>query len=273
MTMIWFEKDRIPEGSWPFLNATHAGLRDLETTLVDRLDLTEGTGSLLITGCMQAYRQAVMRRTLDLAQSVIVLWNAGLLTGSVVSARALLETISTYYSFLERTKQAAAEHNWTRIGKLVDAYSFSTMAGTNKRERSAEHPPRVGQAVVDFIKATQPDAVQFWEQICDVAHPNGKQMLSIAGDLRDCRYDGRTAVENGPVLFLAVFNCLYSCCWLIASDTDFEILLEQIRRGGDLPADHPLIVGRELIDGVVRQVAQGYGKMQVGPRKTKKERR
>ena len=121
--MLWFEKGRIPNGRWPFLNAVRAGLLDIEEALVEQLDLTEGTGSLLLTGCMQAYRQAVMRRVLDLAQATVASWNTGLPIGAIVCSRALLETIATFHAFLTRAEAAAATDDWETIRKLIDAYA------------------------------------------------------------------------------------------------------------------------------------------------------
>ena len=86
--MLWFEQTRIPAGRWPFLNASRNSLIELELLLVDVFDMKEGGEVLPVTGCMQAYRIAVIRRVVDLSQSIVALWNAGLLTGSIVCARA-----------------------------------------------------------------------------------------------------------------------------------------------------------------------------------------
>jgi hypothetical protein len=113
--MLWFNSNRVPAGRWPFLNAARVGLCDLEEGLIERLDLTEGTGTVVITGCMQAYRQAVVVRVLDLAQATVATWNAGFTLGAIVSARALLETIAIFHSFLERAKALAAAKDWDAL--------------------------------------------------------------------------------------------------------------------------------------------------------------
>jgi hypothetical protein len=64
--MIWFETNRLPTGRWPFMNAVRNGLVQIESELVSDIDLTEGHEGIPTTGCMRAYRQAVMRRVLDL---------------------------------------------------------------------------------------------------------------------------------------------------------------------------------------------------------------
>ena len=82
----------------------------------------------------------------------------------------------------------------------------------------------------------------------------------------------RTAAESEPLVFSAVFNALYSCCWLIQAELDFDILLAVIRSGDDLPADHPLIVQRRQLAQVTESVVKQIGPtMQVGPAQPEKQ--
>ena len=60
--MIWFESGRIPSGRWIFLNTVRVGLNEIERTIESDIDLTEGNEAIVITGCMRAYRQAVVCR-------------------------------------------------------------------------------------------------------------------------------------------------------------------------------------------------------------------
>ena len=142
--MLWFETERIPPGNWPFLTTTYAGLREIEASLTGFIDLTEGNQEITITGCLAAYRRAILRRTLDLAQAVIASWNAGQPIGSVVCARALLETLATFHSLRSRAQTAADEGDWEEIGKLVDSYAFSRAPslGKGRREPQAAAPSR-----------------------------------------------------------------------------------------------------------------------------------
>ena len=66
---------------------------------------------------------------LDLTQSLVASWNCGGMTGAVVCARSLLETIATYHAFVTRAQAAAKAKDWNKIGRLVDAYSFSASSG------------------------------------------------------------------------------------------------------------------------------------------------
>ncbi len=118
--MLRFATESIPPGKWPFLETTYAGLRELEDSLAGPIDLAEGNRRITITGCLDAYRRAISHRTLDLAQAVIASWNAGQPVGSVVCARALLETLATFHSLQARARTAADDGDWEEIGKLVD---------------------------------------------------------------------------------------------------------------------------------------------------------
>ena len=126
--MLWFDTERIPPGKWPFLTTVHVGLEQLEDSLSDSVDLTEGHAEITITGCLQAYRQAILRRALDLSQAVVASWNAGQLVGSVVCARALLETLATFHSLLRRAQSAADRGDWEAIGKHKIPWGQSAMA-------------------------------------------------------------------------------------------------------------------------------------------------
>lgn len=258
--IVWFEQGRIPQSRpWPFLSAARATLVEIKASLVADFDMTEGGDQLLMTGCIGAYRQAVLRRVLDLAQSTAALWNLGFLTGSLVSARALLETLAIFHSFLKRAEALAAIKDWERIRLLKDAYAFSTSAGPGAAEKMPEAPPRIGRAVREFIAATQPGQEHFWDQICDAAHPNGNRMLALAGTLGGNHYRERSPTENEPEQFPAIYNALYSCCWLAKAQEDLEILLEVICNGGPLPTDHPLIVARAETDKFVDTVMRDMG--------------
>lgn len=257
--MVWIDKKRIPKGNWPFLGAAREGLARIESELEPDIDLSEGNSGITITGCMRAYRQAVMRRVLDLANSTVTTWNGGYLVGSIVSARALLETVATHHSFLTRAEILASKKQWKEIGDLVDAYAFSTTQNGDKKSSKEFDPPRVGRAVKDFIESSEPGKKEFWDQISNTSHPNGTEMMKYAGVLKDGHFHFRGHSENEAYYFPAIFNALYSCCWLIGSDLEFDILLAVIRNGDELPRNHPLIEKRRLIDEVAGKLSREFG--------------
>ena len=257
--MLWFDKGRVPSGKWPFLRTVRAGLRELEESLMNSVDLTEGHGAITITGCLEAYRQAVLRRVLDLTQAVVASWNAGQIIGSVVCARALLETLATFHSLLSRAQGAANARDWERLGKLVDSYAFSTSPSSrlDRGKQAPESPPPVGKMVKQFIRDAELGDERFWDQICEVSHPNGKQLMAFAGVLKEQRFDAHSSTTpEEESHFQAVYNCLYSCCWLISAMLDFDILREHIRIGESPPADHPLICQKALIEKLVQDVSR-----------------
>lgn len=261
--MIWFDHGQIPPGQWPFLTAVRAGLVEIESSLADQVDMSEGGGEMLITGCLAAYRQAVMCRVLDLAQGVISCWNAGQQLASIACGRALLETIAIYHSLLARSQALAANSDWRGIESLVDGYALSSSSGKRELPPSADPPGRIGKLVVEFIAATNPGSEQFWHEICDTAHPNGRRMLQFAGKVQGNLFVRRRQEENASGVFRAVYNCLYSCCWLIASDLDFDILLEHIRTGMQPSKDHHLMVRRDQVDRLTKDAVSQF-KVQPG---------
>ena len=61
--MLWFDTERIPPGKWPFLTTVHVGLEQLEDSLSDSVDLTEGHAEITITGCLHIVRQSCAARS------------------------------------------------------------------------------------------------------------------------------------------------------------------------------------------------------------------
>ena len=254
--MMWLDGGRIPPGKWPFLRTAYAGVRELGESLSDSVDLTEGNEAITITGCLDAYRHAVVRRVVDLAQAVAVSWNAGHVVGSVVCARALLETLAIFHSLLSRAQILADRGDWLALSKLVDDYAFSTSPNTNKGPRMSGAPPRLSQMVRRFIRDTQNCDAKFWDQICEVAHPNGDKLMLFGGVLQDGRFDVRSAASTELWLFPAVYNCLYSICWLVGAMLDFDILCEHVRFGEPLKDGHPLVRQKAQIDKVVDELSR-----------------
>ena len=213
--MIWFQKDKIPAGNWPFLNTTYAGLREFEeVSLFADVDLTEGQEDITISGCMEAYRQIILRRVIDLVQSVVITWNSDNYVGSIVCARALLETLAVFNSFLTRAKEAINKKDWDAAFRLVTAYAFSTSQGQNKHKKTSDDPPRISGLVKTFTSVMGKDKEKFWEQICDHAHPNGESMLYCLGELQSKHLYAPIPGERVSELFVAIYNCIYSVCWL-----------------------------------------------------------
>jgi hypothetical protein len=79
-------------------------------------------------------------------------------------------------------------------------------------------------------------------------------MMALAGTLADNHYLEKSAADIEPEQFSAIYNALYSCCWLADAGERTEILLEVICSGGPLPVDHPLIIARRATDDFVAQV-------------------
>lgn len=256
--MIWLDRHRIPKGrAWPFLNTIRASLTLMGETLQNDVDLTEGTGQVLVSGCIVAYQHAVTRRIFDLAQSVVICWNSALLNGAVVCSRALLETIATFHTFLGHAKKLVERGDWHKFQALVDAYAFPVL--NRGKSSTAQFTSRISKTVTDFIRATHPEAVEFWDQICEIAHPTGDRMMNYAGTLRGGSFIPKPPADSESSQFIAIYNSLYSCCWFYAAaQEDLEIVLESLRSGKQLPDDHPLVVKKRQTDRVVEQLSREF---------------
>ena len=120
-----------------------------------------------------------------------------------------------------------------------------------------ESPPSVGTTVKQFIREAKLGDERFWDQICEVSHPNGEKLMAFAGVLKERRFDAHSSTTpNEELHFQAVYNCLYSCCWLIYAMLDFDILCEHIRIGEPPSDDHSLIRQKAQIEELVQDVSR-----------------
>lgn len=271
--MHHFNKDRLPSGKWPFLNVALNGLRNLKSGMPLAVDLKEGGDRLTLTGKLTAYRYATIHRVVDLAEAAVLTWNAGSVAGSLVCCRALLETLATMYSLMDGVEKAIKSKDYTKISNMIDAYALSTAAGPRKNIKWTNGPPRIKEMVLYFIRRVEPKGEQFWEDICNVAHPNGDVIMGLNGTQRGGMYDMSHDPAREADLFVAVYNCFHCCNWLIASEIDFEILIKMIRAGGELEIDDPLIVARNLQDRIISDISTQMGRIPVGPAGIRRKKR
>ena len=238
--MIWFEPGRIPPGNWPMISVVYAGLSMLEESLPESVDMTDGNGNLLISGCMEVYYFAVARRVMDCSVGAIAAWNAGALVGSISCARSLLEVLSTFHEFQERVRDSIKGRDWQMVAELVDAYGLSEGRIQNNGE-NRQAPCNVSRAVKNFIRTIHNGDEKFWNQICNLVHPNGVALIKYGGDLDSDNYQERDDEKTRIELFSALYNCLISCNWFVAVGGEFENLLEEILNGGQADQDQSTV--------------------------------
>ena len=111
--------------------------------------------------------------------------------------------------------------------------------------------------VKTFIGETQPGDEKLWDQICELAHPNDETLTSYGGILQGRRFDRPSSEPNEGRLLLALYNCLFSCCWFVGAMLDFDILCEHIRIGVPPPDDHRLARERTFVDCAIDRVLKG----------------
>jgi hypothetical protein len=227
--MKWFDKQRIPEGSWPFLFVIRPVLREIKDGMESAIDLTEGLEDITITGCMRAYKQALDVRVLELSASIISLWNVGHPLGAVVCSRALLETLAIFYSFFRETKSLADKKEWQELQDTVDAYAFFSTSQENTSAPLTTQHPKITKITESFIKENFPEAVGFWNQICDHVHPNGMNVMEFAGVLQNSQFLAKDTLKNDKSFFSAVYNCLYAVTWYYAESDSFLKMLDTIK--------------------------------------------
>jgi hypothetical protein len=244
-----------------------------ETIIRDEIDITDGLDGITLTGQLEVFRQIVAHRALDLVQGMVRAWNSGSMIGAAVCGRALLETLGTFHAVMTRCQAAATANDWGEVATVVDTYLFSTSRGRGKRSNAHPRPPRIGDLVVSFIGATQPGSEQFWEQLCDLAHPNGQSTTHLFFTVSATGVVAREPKEREPDVFVAIYNCAYSLCWFYNAMDEFDLLLDHIRLGEAPPDDNPLKTKLAERDRIVAAVLPSLKKVRIGPARRTSPRR
>ncbi len=70
--MSLFEPHDVPSGDWPELQSADELIARLRVRLRPNYDMTEGSGSLRNSGCMECYTQLMCRRLLVLIDAITI---------------------------------------------------------------------------------------------------------------------------------------------------------------------------------------------------------
>nr|WP_314073583.1 hypothetical protein [uncultured Roseococcus sp.] len=230
ISVEWLMPERIPEGLWPFLIVSRNTLVEIkEFHLKDTWDVTEGLGSISISGLFEAYKQVILRRVLDLSQATATTWNVGHTTGAIVCARALLETFGSFHHLFEEAKILRESEDYHGLGDLIFNHINASSVGKTRTVGKKGGDITIGHKVRRLIKSTEPDKEHFWHQISDAAHPNGNSMFAHFFIKTENGLILKKLKETEKEIFPAIYNCLYTLCWFYNELHDFDTFLDKLR--------------------------------------------
>lgn len=225
---VLFDRKSIPKGDWPFLRTIENSLDRIRESLHSEIDVSEGLGAFTISGQIECYRQLVLRRVIELTESVRLLWSDKLDVGAMICARALFETIVSYHDFYAKAVKLEAGKDYQALGQLVDQFVLSTRDETIRVKLDLPQTTNILTQVKRFAQLVEPKAEVFYAQISDVSHPNGYAMVRQYGSLQDLTFRFQKDVEREQA-FQAIYNCIYLICWFYVSMDDLDRLLDGIR--------------------------------------------
>ncbi len=192
----------------------------------------DGASSQTVSGHFDGLLQVVIRRIVDLTDSIICCWNSGNCIGAIVCSRALLETLGFLHSLMTRAAKFAVDNKWEDVGKLITTYAFSSGRKAKKRSLEKKYkPPIISKMVIGLISDTFPGSQQHWEQICDIAHPNGEAMIFHSDDTITNEFAMADQRERERRSFVPVYNSLHLHAWLFIALTYADELGEWCRSG------------------------------------------
>ncbi len=224
-----FAKESLPDGPWPMLFVVERCFRSLEEALVDEVDLTEGLGQLTISGRFRCYKQLILRRALETTQAVALLWSHGLELPAVLTARALYETIASFYDFLRSAKAMEETKNYEALGALVDGFIFSTRDRELLEKGELQKSPHILNQIRAYDAAVQAGSEKFYDRLSDACHPNGYAMLRQYGVLDNARFLSKPAGATRANTFTAIYNSVYQLCWFYTAMADLDSVVDRIQ--------------------------------------------
>jgi len=143
---------------------------------------------------LATYQHALLHRVVALADGVAVNWNGRSVLGSMLCARALMETIAVF-SFLERS--AAALYEREDLGGL-DALGQNGTFATRDEALLEEFPESKATNIVTYIKRFDekvlPGFNEHYDRMSERCHPNASGHYFMFAKLD--REQGRTSYSD-----------------------------------------------------------------------------
>jgi hypothetical protein len=128
-------------------------------------------------------QEAFLHRAVMLAQGVALTWNAGNLVTSILSARALLETVVLVEDFHGKIDAFLKVEDLGGINQVLDSQTFAT----RDAEWLAQHPDNQAINILTLInkfdKSTFPGARAHYDSLSERCHPNSRGHFGMFASL------------------------------------------------------------------------------------------
>jgi hypothetical protein len=148
-------------------------LKRLAQRRVDRIEVSGNLLNSKLAWKIATYRQSMLYRTVALTSGCALCWNAGNSLCSMLTARALIETIALLIDFESRLHGLLDREDLAGIDQLIMRLSFST----RDQDWLAEHPDCEAVSVLTLVdklsKLTDIDGLRrIYDMLSERCHPN-----------------------------------------------------------------------------------------------------
>jgi len=152
-----------------------------------------------------AVYQALIRRTVEIADGLRTAWNAGNLVTTITMARSLIETGAIVRHLTERIKEAVEKKDVSALDEAVMQVGFATRDENFIKDgayKATNILTLIDRADVSMFKDKAPFR-QSYDFLSEFAHPNHGGVLSLYSDNFPDEYRiefGNTAKKKADIL-------------------------------------------------------------------------
>ena len=132
---------------------------------------------------IEVYAQFMLHRILALVDGSAVAWNGRNGLASAVLARAALETVAVWVKVTKDAERHIREGEYDNYDTLIARIFFGTKTESTKVGVTGELPallPIQVLTAVDTLEKEYPGARRGYEELSEIAHPNGEGFFAIS---------------------------------------------------------------------------------------------
>lgn len=168
-----FPRDKVEQTAltWDDVQLIARVLDRLKSMRREEVALGGDESEAFVGWMIDALGQAHLHRCIALAEGCIENWNRGAALPALLCARALLETAAFLFDLQRQLTIKRDDGGYSEMGALAMARTFAT----RDKARVNEKPAFLAKSVlssIQSISAVEPLAVELYELLSEVCHPN-----------------------------------------------------------------------------------------------------
>jgi hypothetical protein len=223
--------------------STNDALKKLAAMRVARMKLTRSLRRSKVAWKFAMLRQGLTYRLVDLAEGAIREWNESRYLSAMILARACLETGALLHSIVTRMRAALDKRDLTGLNDLAE----TEMIGSRLQKWIDEDGYKSTNVLtaIDHLDKQLDGARDFYEQISEAAHPNGRGTVQFyaKADRATAEVDFSPRMHSPDHMFDMVQGAMIVIEWSLRQLPRMDAMVEdvsqlQVDLGDDIGDSH-----------------------------------